>query len=124
MATITPDTAAPVGNTFGGATVGETPTPFTPSASGDSIALVGEKVTVVFVTATSNTPTVTVDSVTPSDQGNDNNLTLALPASGIRRIVFDATQTRFKQVSGNVGYVNLTYSVTPTGTTMYAWSTN
>jgi hypothetical protein len=124
MAAITPDRSDPIGDSFGGTTAGETPTPYTPAGAGDTVALVGSKVTLLFVTATSNTPTVTLDSVTPSDQGNDNNLTLTLPATGIRRITLDASSPRFKQLAGAVGSVALSYSPSPTGTTLYAWYTN
>lgn len=120
MATYTPDRSDPLGNSTSGTTAGETPTPITPAGGGDSIALIGSKVTLMFVCATSNTPTVTFDSVRPSDQGNDNNMTLTLPATGVRRVTFDASQNRFKQVAGNVGHLNLSYSPSPTGVTIYA----
>jgi hypothetical protein len=122
MAVITPERSTPLTDNTSGTTAGETPTPITPAGGGDSIALIGQKVTVLFVTAGTGI-TVTVDSVKPSDQGNDNNLTITLPATGMRRVTFDATQARFKQAAGNVGHVNLTYSAV-TNLTMYAWYTN
>lgn len=109
MAVYTPDLSSPLSNTTGGTTAGETPTPITPAGGGDSIALVGRYVTLVFTT-TGTASVVTIDSVRPSDQGNDNNLTVTLPATGTRRVTIDASNDRFKQVSGNVGYVNLTYT--------------
>lgn len=122
MALITPDASSPLSNTTTGTTVGETPTPITPAGGGDSVQLLGRLVTIWFVTAGTGI-TVTLDSVRTSDQGNDNNLTITLPASGQRRITLDASQDRFKQVSGNIGSVNLTYSAV-TNLTMYAWYTN
>jgi hypothetical protein len=119
MASYTPDVSSPLSNTTGGTVAGETPTPITPNVAGDSIALVGNRVTLWFVT-TGTGATVTIDSVRPSDQGNDNNMVVTLPATGVRRVIVDATVDRFKQVSGNVGYMNLTYS-SVTGVTMYAW---
>lgn len=119
MASYTPDQATAIGNAFGGTVAGETPTPITPNIGGDSIALVGSKVTLWWV-STGTGATITFDSVSPSDQGNDNNLVLTQPATGVRRVVFDAAAARFKQTSGNVGYVNITYTAV-TGLTLYAW---
>jgi hypothetical protein len=121
MAAYTPDLSSPLSNTTGGTTAGETPTPITPAGGGDSIALIGSKVTLWFVT-TGTGSTVTLDSVRASDQGNDNNLTVTLPATGVRRVVIEASNDRFKQVSGNVGYLNLTYT-SVVGLTIYAWYT-
>ncbi len=121
MALYTPDRSDPVGNLWSLTTVGETPTPITPNIGGDSIQLIGSKVTILVV-STGTLSTITFDSVRLSDQGQDTNVTLAQPATGIRRVTFDAAGDRFKQVSGNVGYVNITYS-SVVGLTLYAWYT-
>ncbi len=122
MALYTPDLATVAGNSYGALTIGDTPTPITPNVSGDSIALVGNKVGLWFVT-TGTAITVTYDSVRLSDQGQDTNITSVLPATGVRRAMFDSSGDRFKQTSGNVGYLNLTYTAI-TGLTIYAWYTN
>lgn len=122
MATYTPDQSTPLSNTTGGTTAGETPTPITPNGGGDSIAMVGRYVTLVFTT-TGTASVVTLDSVRLSDQGNDNNLTITLPATGTRRVTIDASQDRFKQVSGNIGYANLTYT-SVVGLTIHAHYVN
>ncbi len=122
MALYTPDLSSPVGNSFGAIAIGETPTPITPNGGGDSIALIGRYVTLVFIT-TGTLSVVTFDSVRPSDQGQDTNLTATLPATGTRRVTIDASQDRFKQVAGNIGYLNLTYS-SVVGLTMNAHYVN
>ncbi len=119
MATYTPDLSTILGNTTTGTTAGDTPTVITPNVGGDSIALQGRYTVLIFIT-TGTTSTVTVDSVRPSDQGNDNNLTSVLPATGTRRMVFDASNDRFKQTAGNIGYVNLNYT-SITGLTIHAF---
>lgn len=121
MAAYTPDLSSPLSNTTGGTSAGETPTAITPAGGGDSIALVGSLVT-IWVVSTGTLSNITFDSVTPSDQGNDNNLVLAQPATGVRRVTFKASDARFKQIAGNVGYVNITYS-SVVGLTLYAWYT-
>lgn len=122
MALYTPDAGVSIGNTFGGTVAGETPTAITPNIGGDSIALIGNIVTLWWV-STGTGATITFDSVAVSDQGNDNNLVLTQPATGVRRTIFNAAQARFKQIAGNVGYVNITYS-SVTGLTLYAWYNN
>lgn len=109
MALYTPDASTPIGNTYGSLTAGETPTTITPNVAGDSVAMIGRYVTLVFTT-TGTASVVTLDSVRLSDQGQDTNVTVTLPATGTRRVVLDASGDRFKQVSGNVGYLNLTYT--------------
>jgi hypothetical protein len=122
VATYTPSRSDPLGNTTGGTTAGENPAAITPNIGGDSIALIGSKVTIAFVTSGATAPTVTLDSVRPSDQGNDNNIVVTLANTGFEIVTIDASQDRFKQTSGNVGHVNLSYS-SVTGITMYAWYT-
>jgi hypothetical protein len=109
MASYTPDASTVVGNSFGATTAGDTPTVITPNIGGDSIALVGRYVRLRFAT-TGTASVITLDSVRPSDQGGDNNITVSPGATGVRRVTIDASQDRFKQVSGNVGYLNLTYT--------------
>lgn len=122
MATYTPLRSDPLGNATGGTVAGENPAAITPNVSGDSIALVGSKVTLAFVTSGATAPTVTLDSVRASDQGNDNNIVVTLANTGFEIVTIDASQDRFKQTAGNIGHVNLTYS-SITGVTIYAWYT-
>lgn len=122
MALYTPDASTPIGNTYGSTAAGETPTTITPNVGGDSVAMVGRYVTLVFTT-TGTVATVTLDSVRLSDQGQDTNVTVTMPATGTRRVVLDASNDRFKQTSGNVGYLNLTYS-SVTGLTFTAHYVN
>ena len=109
MALYSPDRSDPIGNSYGSTTAGETPTPIAPNVAGDSVAMVGRYVTLVFTT-TGTASVITFDSVRLSDQGQDTNVTVAMPATGTRRVVLDASQDRFKQVAGNVGYLNMTYT--------------
>jgi len=109
MALYTPDASVPLGNSYGSLTAGETPTAITPNIAGDSIALVGRYVRLRFATA-GTIATITLDSVRPSDQGQDGNVVITMPATAVRYVTIDASQDRFKQVTGNVGYVNISYS--------------
>jgi phosphosulfolactate synthase (CoM biosynthesis protein A) len=122
MPLYTPDQSTPLTNTYGSATAGETPTPITPNIAGDSIAMIGRYVTLVFTT-TGTIATITMDSVRLSDQGQDTNVTVTMPTTGSRRVVLDASNDRFKQTSGNVGYLNLSYS-SVTGLTLTAHYVN
>lgn len=119
MANYTPDASVLLGDTYGSPTAGETPTAITPAGGGDFIALIGRETVLWFVT-TGTGSTVTFDSVKPSDQGSDENVTATLPATGVRRVAFDASDTRFKQTSAPIGYLGLTYT-SVVGLTIYAW---
>ncbi len=109
MALYTPDMATTIGNTYGSTTAGETPTAITPNIGGDSIALVGRLVRLRFATA-GTAAVITLDSVRLSDQGQDTNITVTMPTTGVRYVTIDASGDRFKQTSGNVGYLNLSYT--------------
>ena len=118
MATYTPVLVAPMSENYGSTTAGTTVTVITPNAGGDSIQLIGTTVTLRFQT-TGTASVVTLDSVDLSNFGVDQNITVTLGATAVAYIKFDATVSRFKQQSGNVGYVNLTYT-SVTGMTIEA----
>lgn len=118
MATYTPVLVAPMSENYGSATTGTVVTVITPNAGGDSIQLIGTSVTLRFAT-TGTASTITIDSVDLSNFGQDQNVTLTMGATQVQYIKFDATVSRFKQTSGNVGYVNLSYT-SVTGMTIEA----
>jgi hypothetical protein len=100
-----------VGDTYSLATAGDAPGFVAADVAGDFIPLTGQFVLVTFRTA-GTLSVVTIDSVTPSNQGSDENVLVNLSATDEKDVLFDLTQggQRFKQVSGNVGYLALTYS--------------
>jgi hypothetical protein len=103
---------------YGSTTFGVAGVPITPNSGGDSFQLIGDTLNLLFVT-TGTAITVTADSVDLSNYGADQNVTCALAATGFMFAAFDANVSRWKQVTGNVGYLNLTYTVV-TGLTIYA----
>jgi hypothetical protein len=109
MATYTPVLVAPMGQTYGSTTGGTAAAPITPAGGGDSIQLIGRVVTLRIQTA-GTASVVTIDSVDPSNYGQDQNITVTMGATAVQYVKFDASASRFKQQSGNVGYVNLTYT--------------
>jgi hypothetical protein len=100
-----------VGDTYGSATAGDTAGFVAADVAGDFIPLQGQFVLVTFRTA-GTLSVVTIDSVAPSNQGSDENVTVNLSATDEKDVLFDLTQggQRFKQVTGNIGYLSLTYS--------------
>lgn len=119
MAVYTPDSADPLSESYGSLTAGETPTVITPNGGGDSIALVGSLVLLRIATA-GTISTITLDSVQLSSHGQDTNVTVTMPATGVR-YVWIKVDPRFKQTSGNVGHLNLTYT-SVVALTIEAWS--
>lgn len=118
MATYTPVNVAAMSENYGATTAGVTVTAITPNISGDSIQLIGDNMTLRF--ATSGTASVvTIDSVDVSNFGQDQNVTVTLGATAVLYVKFDGNVSRFKQQTGNVGYVNLTYT-SVTGLTIEA----
>jgi hypothetical protein len=118
MATYTPVNVPAMTETYGSTTTGTVVAVITPNAGGDSIQLIGDNVTLRFAT-TGTGSTITFDSVDPSNQGTDVNVTLTMGATQVQYVKFAASDSRFKQQSGNVGYVNLTYT-SVTGMTIEA----
>lgn len=103
---------------YGATTVGTVVTVITPNVGGDSIALTGDNMTLRFATS-GTAATVTFDSVDLSNFGQDQDVTCVLSATQVKYVKFNANATRFKQQSGNVGSVNLTYT-SVTGLTIEA----
>lgn len=118
MTAYTPTLVAEASQNYGGTTFGSTITPITPNAGGDSFQLIGDTLNLLFVTSGTSI-TVTADSVDVSNYGTDQNVTSVLPATGFVFAAFDANVSRWKQQTGNVGYLNLTYTAV-TGLTIYA----
>jgi hypothetical protein len=118
MTAYTPQLVAEMSENYGATTFGVTGTAITPNSSGDSFQLIGDTLNLVFVT-TGTSITVTADSVDLSNFGQDQNITCVLAATAVTFAAFDANVSRWKQTSGNVGYVNLTYTAI-TGLTIYA----
>jgi hypothetical protein len=118
MALYTPTLVAPMSENYGAATTGTVVTVITPAGGGDSIQLFGDSVTLRFAT-TGTTSVITFDSVDVSNFGQDQNVTLTMTATQVQYVKFDGSVSRFKQQSGNVGYVNLTYT-SVTGMTIEA----
>jgi len=108
MATITPTALIPLRLSFGGTTVGDDDVPVACTVSGDSFPLIGDYVILTFAT-TGTGATLTFDSVQPSDQGQDTNVTCVMSATDRTKVVIKC-DNRFKQTSGNVGMVNVTYT--------------
>jgi hypothetical protein len=100
-----------VGDTYSSTTVGEAIGYTAADVAGDSIPLSGSYVLVSLKTAGTGS-TVTLDSVGLSSHGQDTNVTCVLAATDEKEFLIDLTAggDRWKQVSGNVGYLNLTYT--------------
>jgi hypothetical protein len=118
MTAYTPTLVAEMSENYGATTFGTTIAAITPNSGGDSFQLIGDTLNLVFVTS-GTAITVTADSVDVSNYGADQNVTSVLPATGFVFAAFDANVSRWKQVSGNIGYLNLSYTVV-TGLTIYA----
>jgi hypothetical protein len=105
MANITPPTLTkPAGATIAGIT----PTVVTPAGGGDNVFLVGNGLHFRFITSSATTPTVTLNSIRPSDQGTDVDPVQTLPATGVREFILPASEYgRYADANNSVG---LTYS--------------
>jgi hypothetical protein len=108
MATITPTVLTPLRLSYGALTVGDDDVPITCAGGGDTIPLLGDWVILTFATA-GTASIITFDSVQPSDQGQDTNVTCSMSATDRTKVLIKC-DNRFKQTSGNVGNVNLTYT--------------
>jgi hypothetical protein len=109
MALITPAGLTVVRLSYGALTAGDVETPVTtPAGGGDFVQMLGDYLCFVFAT-TGTASTITYDSVQPSDQGQDTNITTVMGATERRRVTFKC-DARFKQQVTNVGYLGLTYS--------------
>lgn len=100
-----------VGDTYGSTTVGEAMGYTAADVAGDSIPLTGQFVLVSIKTG-GTACTVTLDSVGLSSHGQDTNVTCVLGATDEKEFLIDLSQggNRWKQTTGNVGYLNLTYT--------------
>jgi hypothetical protein len=108
VAAYTPLGLVPLSETYGSTTAGQAAVPITPNIGGDSIALTGSYVILRLATAGTGS-TITLDSVKASDQGTDVNVTVVLGATATQYVPIKV-DNRFKQTSGNVGYLNLSYT--------------
>jgi archaellin len=108
MALIQPSPMTVARLSYGALTIGDLEVPVTPAGGGDSVNMTGDYLVFVFAT-TGTASTITYDSVQPSDQGQDTNITTVMGATERRRVVFKC-DNRFKQQSGNIGAISLTYT--------------
>jgi hypothetical protein len=118
MSLYTPVLVAPIGQNYGATAAGTVVTVITPAGGGDFVQLFGDTVTLRFAT-TGTASTITFDSVDLSNFGQDQNLTLTMGATQVQYVKFDGSASRFKQQSGNVGYLGMTYT-SVTGLTIEA----
>lgn len=114
MAILTATAANILTENYGSLVAGQAAGFQTPNIAGDSIPLVGSYVLITIRTAGTG-GTVTFDSVELSNFGQDNNPVVTMASTDEQDLVVK-TDNRFKQVSGNVGYLNLTYSSVTTMT--------
>ena len=108
MATLTPLALSPLSSSYGSATAGQVVTPITPAGGGDTVPLQGAY-TFIRIETTGTASTVTLDSVELSNFGTDVNVTVTMGATQIQKVCIK-NDNRFKQTSGNVGNLNMTYS--------------
>jgi hypothetical protein len=109
MALYTPAGLTVARLSYGALTIGDVETPvITPAGGGDFVQMLGDYLMIVFAT-TGTASTITYDSVQPSDQGQDTNVTTVMAATERRRVTFKC-DNRFKQTVTNVGYLGLTYT--------------
>jgi hypothetical protein len=108
MATINPVGLIPLSSSYGSAAAGQVITPAAAAGGGDTIPLQGSYVMLRFQT-TGTLSVITLDSVDLSNFGTDVNVTVTMTATQIQKVAVK-TDSRFKQVSGNVGNLNLSYS--------------
>jgi phosphosulfolactate synthase (CoM biosynthesis protein A) len=108
MALITPTGLTVARLSYGGLTIKDTRTPVTPAGGGDFVQMVGDYLVFVFTT-TGTASTITYDSVQPSDQGQDTNVTTVMGTTETAHVTFKC-DNRFKQQVTNIGYLGLTYS--------------
>jgi hypothetical protein len=108
MATYTPMNLTPLSEGYGSATAGQAVTAITPAGGGDFIALQGSYTFLRFQTAGTAT-VITLDSVELSNFGSDVNVTITPGATAISKVCIK-NDPRFKQTSGNIGYLGLTYT--------------
>jgi hypothetical protein len=109
MAVYTPVLVAEMSENYGSTTAGTAVTVITPAGGGDSFQLIGDTLYLRIATA-GTASVVTADSVDLSNYGADQNLTITLGTTAVTYVAFDANVSRWKQTSGNVGYLNLTYT--------------
>jgi hypothetical protein len=109
MTLYTPTLVAPISENYGATTAGVVAVPITPNIGGDGIQLFGDSVTLRFAT-TGTVAVITFDSVDLSSFGQDQNLTLTMGATQVQYVKFDGSVSRFKQQSGNIGYLMISYS--------------
>jgi hypothetical protein len=109
MTAYTPVLVAEMSQNYGSTTGGVTVAVITPNSGGDSFQLIGD--TLYLRIATAGTASViTADSVDLSNFGQDQNVTITLGTTAVQYAAFDANVSRWKQQTGNVGYLNLTYT--------------
>lgn len=117
MAVLTATAATPLSASYGLLTAGQAAGYQTPNIGGDSIPLSGTWLILTFKTA-GTAAVVTLDSVQLSNFGQDTNVTVTMAATDEQDVIIQC-DNRFKQTSGNVGMVNLSYT-SVTGLTVKA----
>jgi hypothetical protein len=108
VATYSPLGLQPLSESYGSPTAGQAAVTITPNIGGDSIALTGSYVILRIATAGTGA-TITLDSVPMSNFGTDVNVAVTLGATAVQYVPIKV-DNRFRQTSGNIGYLNLTYS--------------
>jgi len=109
MTAYTPVLVAEMSQNYGATTAGVAVAVITPNIGGDSFQLLGDTLYLRIATAGTGS-TITVDSVDLSNFGQDQNLTITMTATQVQYVAFDANVSRWKQTSGNIGYLNFSYT--------------
>lgn len=112
MAVLAQNFLLKVNDFYGSASVGS-PAGFVAAAGGgDFIPLTGQFVLLTFRTA-GTASVITLDTVELSNQGQAQDLTVTMAATDEQDVLIDLTVdggNRFKQTSGNIGYLALAYT--------------
>lgn len=119
MATLTAPVVKVLSKNFTGGTNQGQASGFVPAnAGGDMFPISGQGILLTFRTA-GTAITATINSVTPSNYGDDKDVTIVNGATDEQE-VFIKNDGRFDQGGVNSGLVAVTYSATPTGATIKA----
>lgn len=110
MATLATTVLTPLKSTTTGAAAGQAAGWQAASEGGDLVPLTGRGVIVRLKTSDTAANAV-LDSVVPSNYGQDQDLTLTLAAADEQEIFLDASDPRFNQGGVDAGYARITCDV-------------
>jgi hypothetical protein len=108
MALVSPMGLVPLSESYGSLTAGQPATTVTAAGGGDFVAIQGSYLLLRFQTAGTIT-VITLGSVELSNFGSDVDVTVTMTATQVQYVLIK-NDPRFKQTSGNVGYLALTYT--------------